>query len=61
MDVAAELRRYAELTQAAIREELARGEVSDYLAGPLAEYPQRGRQRNPTRAAACHLRQRLVG
>ncbi len=41
MNVAATLHRYAELTRASIRDELDGGELSDYLRGPLAEYPNR--------------------
>ena len=41
VDTAAELRRYADLTRAAIRDELERGEVSEYLADALRDYPSR--------------------
>lgn len=40
--VEAELWRYAELTRAAIRDDFAADEISDYLRAPLADYPARG-------------------
>lgn len=40
--VEVELRRYAELTRAAIREELSSDEISHYLRPALIDYPARG-------------------